>query len=210
MSNNKIIGIYLAAGKSSRMGQDKLSLSMGDSKVGILALKEAVSSTLDHTIIVTKETQPSLWMTDHLKQLPPHKNWTYIACKEAEYGQAHSLQSGIITAMKMGATGVMVLLADQLFLTKTTIDHLIHRFKENQDKDLTFVAARFREVPRPPILFSKSAFPELLTLKGDQGARTLIKEKKLHGIFIDYENETDFIDIDTKEEYEKWKGSVAT
>jgi len=55
MSGLNIVAVYLAAGASKRMGRNKLLLPLGNGCLGSKALRKAVSSKVNHTIVVTKK-----------------------------------------------------------------------------------------------------------------------------------------------------------
>ena len=206
MSDNRIIAIYLAAGKSRRMGVNKLALQLGTSTIGNSGLQRALKANLEHIIVVRREGDDLEWIDASLFDTSNRKRWTAVACRDADKGQAHSLQCGLRAAMKMNPKGILVLLADQPLLPISIINDLVLRYAlaYQQNEDNRFVAASFQGIPRPPIIFSPAAVPELLKLKGDEGARQLFRMKTpLEGLFIDYENGWSFFDVDTKEEY-KW------
>lgn len=206
--NSGVISVYLAAGKSRRMGGNKLALPFGEKTIGNSALEKAVNSELDYTIVVARDEDPLDWIDRTLFETPLRERWKAVVCQDANKGQAHSMHCGLLAAMEMGPEGVMVLLADQPLLPVGMINDLVLRYqKVNQgEKDVTFLAASFQGIPRPPIIFSPKVVPDLLKLKGDEGARQLFKEAKLTGILVDYKNGWDFFDVDTKDEYERLKG----
>jgi molybdenum cofactor cytidylyltransferase len=206
---NGIMAVYLAAGKSERMGTHKLSLPFGHYTIGHSSLKEAVSSSLEYIFVVTQELDSLHWIHSELFQEPFNSKWRKISCRESVFGQAHSLRCGLLAAMTRKPKGIMVLLADQPLLSVTTIDHLIQLYESHllENENLQYVAASFLGIPRPPIIFSTKATPVLMTLTGDEGAKTLIQKKKLTGIMVNHEYERDFLDIDTPQDYEAWKGA---
>jgi len=203
-----LVAIFLAAGKSKRMGMNKLSLPLGTQTIGNSSLQAALASTLDHIIVVTRENDPLDWMEQAFLFSPRKDVWTHVQCVEAEKGQAYSLHAGIVAAMPMEPKGILVLLADQPFLSVLTINQMIEKFLKLSEmkKSVQFVAARFEGVPRPPVIFSPGVFPELLQLKGDEGARKILLT--LEGVFVDYFNEQEFIDVDTLADYERVKGGT--
>lgn len=203
-----MIAVYLAAGKSSRMGINKLGLSWGEKTIGNSVLEKAVKSDLAHTIVVTREGDCLCWIDGTLFQTPFREKWKAVICLDAENGQAHSLHTGLRAAMEMDPKGIMVLLADQPLLPLRIINELIFQYREclHENIYLPFLAASFQGIPRPPIIFSPKVVPELLKLQGDEGARQLFKKAKLTGRLVDYENSWDFFDVDTKDDYEMLKG----
>ncbi|MEH7503972.1 NTP transferase domain-containing protein [Neobacillus drentensis] len=203
-----IIAVYLAAGKSSRMGRNKLELSLGANTLGNSALEKAVNSELEYTIVVAREEDTLNWVNDTLFLSPYRERWKSVICRDADKGQAHSLQCGLLKAMEMEPKGIMILLADQPLLPVRIINDLLFRYLKvlKENNNVSFLAASFQGIPRPPIIFSPKVVPDLLKLEGDEGARQLFKKEKLTGILVDYENGWDFFDVDTIDEYEWLKG----
>jgi CTP:molybdopterin cytidylyltransferase MocA len=102
----------------------------------------------------------------------------------------------------------MVLLADQPLLRIDIINDLVLRYPMvyQGNNHGTFLAASFQGIPRPPIIFSPQMVPDLLKLEGDEGARRLLKKIELTGMLVEYENDADFFDVDTKDDYQWLKG----
>lgn len=207
--NAGVIAVYLAAGRSQRMGIiNKLELPLGEKTIGNSVLEKAIKSELTYTIVVTRKGDQLKWIDGSLWQVPLLGKWEAVICQEADNGQAHSLHRGLKAAMEMKPRGIMVLLADQPLLPISMINDLIVRYLKEieQNINISFLAASFRGIPRPPIIFSPKVVPDLLKLEGDEGARQLFKKAQISGRIVDYENRWDFFDVDTKEDYEVLKG----
>ncbi|MDY0407711.1 NTP transferase domain-containing protein [Virgibacillus soli] len=200
MKPGKIVGIYLAAGNSSRFGSNKLEQILHGQALGSIALKTALQSKLDQIIVVTKPKDKLDWITQQFQSL--YKNKLIItSCKRAQDGQAYSLMCGLKKSEQLGAQAIVVLLADQPFIASTMIDGLIKQFV--QAVEIPFIASSIKGIFHPPILFHKKIFPLLLAeLSGDRGAHYFIKKHLHDGKFIHYTNPVPFIDIDTKEDFE--------
>lgn len=197
-----IIGIYLAAGKSSRMGHNKLYLPFGEMKLGNHALSAALDSALDHTVIVTTEEDPLSWLDPVLLTEEKKRKWTRASCRHAVDGQAYSIKCGLEKAIMLGADAVVIMLADQPLLHVGMINDLIFHFRKNDS--LEYVASGFADRLQPPVLFSESLFPVLRQLDGDTGARAVLrKQPSASGKTIMYTDGKGFYDIDTEEDY-KW------
>lgn len=190
----KIIGVYLAAGNSRRMGLHKLSLPLHNEPLGNAALKTALSSNLSDIIIVTNNAS---WISRSLR----HENVHILSCPSSSQGQSHSLHCGVQKAMDMKADGIVVLLADQPFIKTEMINELIDCCKKH--KTVYYVAAKYKGIVRPPVLFAKKAFPILQTLQGDQGARAIFQKSFVKGITISYEEPALFYDVDSWSDYQK-------
>lgn len=68
MSGLNIVAVYLAAGASKRMGSNKLLLPLGNGCLGSKALRTAVCSKVNHTIVVTKKGDSLEWIDPILFQ----------------------------------------------------------------------------------------------------------------------------------------------
>ncbi|MCQ6282325.1 NTP transferase domain-containing protein [Bacillus sp. EB600] len=206
MNSIRICGIYLAAGQSRRMGENKLALPFKKTTIGSSALRAALESALDHIIVVTKQDDSLEWMNSSFFQSPYREKWTLVPCPDARLGQAHSLTCGVLSALDRKPDGMMVILADQPFLLEDRINELIFLseqvYRKNKIGDIPYIAASYLGKPRPPVLFFQQLVPPLLQLNGDEGARQLFrKSSALKGILIEMEDENTFFDIDTKEDY---------
>lgn len=165
-----VIGIYLAAGKSRRMGANKLALPVGKMALGSLALDTAVQSKLDEICIVTNADGNLDWLPEQLKT---HEKCTIVTCLNAGDGQSASLSCGLEYARKAGASAIVVLLADQPFITIRMIDEMVSCLKRHPDSK--YIATTHEGTMKPPILFSRDLFPALQAIQGDQGARNVLR-----------------------------------
>ncbi|ODG94020.1 hypothetical protein BED47_02290 [Gottfriedia luciferensis] len=209
MKNSRIVAILLAAGSSKRMGQNKMSLPLGNSTIGSIGLRTFINSNIDHVFVVTKEDDSLNWISKDLFQKPYKDSWTHVPCASANKGQSYSLKCGLNQTLKSKALGIMILLADQPFLSIHTINelHEIYLNRVSENSTIPFLAASFQGFPRPPIILSPNTIPELFMLNGDEGARAIIRNHtNLEDFLVEFENKWDFFDIDTKEAYDVAKG----
>lgn len=200
-----IVGVYLAAGKSTRMGTNKLALPLSGTTLGSKALLTAIQSELDHVIVLESSIAPlNTWIDPSLEN--NQEKWSVVRCDAADLGQSHSIVCGVKKAAEIGADGIVIMLADQPFLSVSLINGLVSAFR-NETKRLMFVASNFNNDIHPPILFSKQCFPFLMKLNGDTGAKKLIKSGYLgEGLSIAHDVALNFFDIDSPQDYQKAKG----
>ncbi|WP_110927389.1 nucleotidyltransferase family protein [Bacillus massiliglaciei] len=210
MSTEKggVVGVYLAAGSSRRMGSSKLLLPLGKSMVGNFAFAAALESKLDHLLVITQAGDPLDWMNPLFKGGRVGSRWTQKESLEAWRGQAYSLKKGIECAVQREAEAVLLLLADQPFVTAGMLNELLSVFykEKKHGKEWSFIASLHQQMARPPVLFTKRMFPNLLKLEGDEGARQLIRNSRHDGKFVAVQAELPFYDIDTQAQYEHAKG----
>ncbi|WP_186670413.1 NTP transferase domain-containing protein [Sporosarcina sp. BP05] len=194
----KIIGIYLAAGNSSRMGSHKLALPVGTMTVGSLALETALKSQLDEIFVITKDTDDADWLPEEMKS---DSRCSIIKCSTAHEGQSESLRCGIQQAQAHQADAVIIMLADQPFITVQMIEEMILCMRKNPTSK--FVASSHKQTIMPPVLFSSSMYNELLELRGDKGAKAILQGDFLQkGKLLPCADKRLVFDVDTEADYE--------
>lgn len=194
----KITGIYLAAGSSTRMGTNKLALKLGNKALGNWGLEKALESRLQEVILLSTAAN---WFE---LSGPCKKKLTHIEINSLLPSQSLSLKTGIEYANT--ADAVVILLADQPFITTNMINDLIDLFIKNPS--CSFVASSFQGCIQPPILIAKKFFPDILLIKGDRGAKSILKQSMPKGIIAPFYEEKLFIDIDQKKDYLYWKAQI--
>ncbi len=195
MKNSPVVGIYLAAGNSSRMGKNKLQLPLDETCLGSKCFKSALESKLDWTVAITRRDDPLHWLEPYCAK----RGWSMMQLQslQADRGQSESIKAGVRAAMSLNASGVVILLADQPLVTSRIINLLLRQ------NSADFVASVQKGVITPPVFFSQKLFPKLLLLNGDAGARALLQGNEGEkGMFVEIEGDF-LIDIDTEKEYQK-------
>lgn len=204
MARHEIVGIYLAAGLSRRMGEDKLALPFGNLPLGASALSEALLSRLDRIFVVINRHGVPAWLAESLSSCPQSWKCTIVVCPDSEQGLSRSIKAGICEALEIKAGGAMILLADQPLITADMLNQLIDRFNAGLESDegLRYVASASGNVLSPPMLFASEAFPDLLRLKGDSGAKPILHG--MTGITVEYQEADLLCDIDCRDQYEAY------
>ncbi|UOF89467.1 nucleotidyltransferase family protein [Fodinisporobacter ferrooxydans] len=203
-SSRFIMGVFLAAGNSNRMGTSKLALPFCEKTVGSLSLSKYLASQLQKIAVVTQTTDTLQWMDEDCFAVPVRNKWMQVCCQDAKKGMSHSLRCGVLAAQAAGAEGIVIGLADQPFVTTSHINRLCEVFEQKRaaKECLQFVCFTNRNLAYPPVLFAASLFPELLQLKGDQGAGRMVQTGFYNGMRIEDEGSDWYIDVDTPEDYQ--------
>lgn len=199
-----IVGIYLAAGSSRRMGTPKQSLEMAEGIcLGGLALLKALScAMLERVIVIVRESDTLAWLPEETRHELESGRCRIVACAEASLGMAYSLRMGIQVAEELAADGAMVILADQPFIETAMLDRLIDAYEAGVEFD--YVASGDKGVPKPPVILGSGMWSAIASLEGDAGARALFHMPAYHGQIVGAEELT-FMDIDTTPRYEEAK-----
>jgi molybdenum cofactor cytidylyltransferase len=188
-----ICGILLAAGRSQRMGQPKLLLPWQGTSLVRHVAQIALGSQLDQLVVVVGHR--AAHVRAGLEQLPVR----IVENEDFLDGQSTSVRAGII-ALGQEVKAAVVLLADQPLLQSTTIDRLIDAFLTDS---APVVVPRYKGQRGNPILFSRELFDELMKLKGDQGARSVLATYADRIKWIDVADEGVLLDIDTPDMYQQ-------
>lgn len=187
------------------MGRPKLSMPINGHPLGGIALHAAMTSTLDGVIVVSRMEDSLDWMSEDVRDSPEfQKKWIHAPCEAACLGMSESLKTGLRTAQSRQANAVMVLLADQPYVTAKMIDDYVSAYKHEKK---AFIASSHQGITRPPVLFDACMFPHLHQLHGDEGARRILQmHEKEKGMMVAWQDKRYFIDIDTPGDYERLLG----
>ncbi|WP_162463180.1 nucleotidyltransferase family protein [Paenibacillus psychroresistens] len=186
------------------MGQPKLSIKLSnEERLGSKALKAAFLSELYHIIIVARASDNLEWLPAEYEEESLLKRSQVLICEEADFGISYSLRFGLGTAKLLKADAIVVMLADQPFITSEMINKLIGEFYKNPAVD--YIASGDAGRKKPPILWNRSLFPRLAILGGDEGARSILLSTDYYGIVVDESLGYRFLDADTLEDLEKIK-----
>ncbi|NHM32691.1 NTP transferase domain-containing protein [Neobacillus terrae] len=169
MDASGVIGVLLAAGQSRRMGRNKLNLPFGPGLLGSCAFGTALESKLSFVFTVTNGIRTDEWLSPFLKNI----RWKKVSITEGATGQSESLKAGLREAEKSGAEAIMILLADQPFISTAMLNQLLAAYKQVGQEWI--VSAADNGICKPPVIFSKKFFSRLATLEGDQGARNILR-----------------------------------
>jgi molybdenum cofactor cytidylyltransferase len=181
------------------MGSPKLSITLWkDEKLGGLALKQVLLSNLGSIIIVTQADDGLGWLPNEYFVGESIGRCHKVECMDAEQGMAYSLRCGLIAAHSLEANAVVVILADQPLISNEMINRLIEAYKNNPMLD--YVASGDENRKKPPILWGQTMFEKLISLQGDEGARSLLSSSDYHGAIVDEPLKSRFMDVDTKED----------
>jgi molybdenum cofactor cytidylyltransferase len=126
-------------------------------------------------------------------------------------GMGRSLRTGIeaVSALAPAATAVVVTLCDQPLVSAQIIDALAQRHRESGAR---IVASAYAGTLGVPALFGRSIFGQLLSLRGDGGARRIIERSEGDVEAIPFPAGS--VDIDTPKDYAvlqtlaPWSGPV--
>ena len=187
----KTIAIILAAGKSSRMGKNKLLLKVEGQTV-LDRLLDAVISSKVEDIVIVLGNKPNA-----IKQLAESRNIRTVLNMEHEQGMI----SSFITGLKIiDAEAAFLILGDQLGLTPVLLNSMIDYMETNQE--VMIVSPEYEGKTGHPSLFRGVLFNEILNLPKNENMKHIVIRHELTHRHVpgDIWNTMDF---DTPEDFER-------
>ena len=182
--------LILAAGTSSRMGAIKQLLPYKNSTLLNWSIEQAKQSKINDVFCILGANKEII-----IKEIK-HQNINVIFNPNYENGLSSSIVSGINYLVSKDFNSVLIMLADQPNIDSIYLNELIKTSEENHSK---IIASNYLGKIGVPSIFPRSYFPQLLSLKGDKGAKEFLNEKASEIIKMAPFN---LIDIDTKEDYQ--------
>ena len=183
--------IVLAAGAASRMGTAKQVLKwQGETLVGH-AIRVARSAGCEPVVVVTGAHAEAV-----RRSVEPQG--AIVAFNEAwRSGLAGSIRAGLARLLERapGVEPVFLLLCDQPFVEASVLDRLGAALASS---GLPAAACRYGGVLGAPALFRRSLFEELRTLRGDEGARSVLSRDPSRIAAVDFSPGN--VDLDTPED----------
>ena len=172
----KVSAVILAAGASSRMGENKLLAAVSGEPLLRRAVGSAVAAGLDPVLVVLGHEAARVEQA--LAGLPCQA----VQNPRFAGGLNTSLDAGI-AAVPPDAAAAVVLLADMPFVAPAMIAALVARFAET---GAPLVASRYGEVQAPPTLYARALFPELRGGEGDGRGREVTRRHRGSASFVDW------------------------
>ncbi len=185
-----IAAIILAAGRSTRMGSNKL-LEELDGKALVRHVADAALGSIARSVwVVTGHEGESV--RARLDGL----GIRFVHNPDFALGLSTSLKAGVM-ALPAEAKGVVVLLGDMPRVTSEVINFVIQAF-EAQPQAIAAVPVYQGEWGNP-VLLSRSLFGAVAALQGDAGARKLLNGRAGEVFEVPVSNDAVLIDLDTPE-----------
>ncbi len=190
-------GIILAAGESTRFGQPKQLLKLKNKYLIEWVIDASLGSLLSQIVLVLGHEHQKILHA--LGTKAQHSRLQVVINHKHKQGQSVSLQTGVLKIRNIFPP-VMFLLGDQPMLESETIDYLLEQFWSS-DKDICVPAYLGKR--GNPAIFSKRLYNQLLQIKGDIGAREIIKTQPENVLDVEVQNPRCLIDVDTENDFEK-------
>jgi len=184
--------IILAAGNSSRMGRPKQLLNYKGKTLLQTVIDEALKTDCKPIIVVLGASADEI--------VAKHENIqvNFVTNESWESGMASSIVAGLSTLINNDSDkeSVIIAVADQAFIKMSNFNNLIEKQRETGKN---IIASKYAETIGTPVLFKKDYFEALLSLKGAEGAKSILKQYPHEVETVIFE--LGEIDIDTETDY---------
>lgn len=199
--------MILAAGSSTRLGSPKQLVSFKNSTLLEYSITQALLAGLSPVLVVTG--------SDHIvvNNLLKGKKITTVHNENWEQGMGSSISSGIVFLQQHfeNCRQVIISVCDQPLLRHF---HFTKLCIAATDSAKAIITSTYAGTAGVPVLFKHKYFPDLSALKGEEGAKKLIKSYNSDVAEVPFAGGN--IDIDTpsdveilkhlKQQYEYWDG----
>lgn len=186
-----ISAIILAAGKSTRMGTQKLCMPIGEHTILEQTVDNYLGSKVDEIIVVIGHE------AQRVRQLIAGKPVTIVYNSNYDKGMSTSIASGL-QHVKRSIQNVMIALGDQPYIRSDIINLIIETHKSSRKGIIVPV---YKGNRGHPAIFNMSYKEELLQLEGDTGGKQITDRHPDDVFEIDVEFEEIIADIDTIDTY---------
>jgi molybdenum cofactor cytidylyltransferase len=186
--------LILAAGESSRMGQDKALLQYQGHPFLEVIIGNLRQVGIDRILVVLGHHAAEIQQSSVLAHAEVVVNENY------RLGQTSSLQAGL-RALDLPATdGVLLCLVDHPAVQPEVIGRLLLARKES---GAPVVVPVYRGRRGHPVFIARALFKELLALETSEGANSVIRNYRDSTYWLDVDQEGVLQDVDRPEDYQR-------
>jgi len=180
----------LAAGGSSRLGQPKQLVEFNGKAMLQHCIDEVKKLEIGYKVVVLGA------YADQIKVQVRFEEVVQVMNSEWKHGMAGSLKAGVSNVLDLNRNtfAIFLLVGDQPFLTS----ELLEKMKELMTNENDIIACTYHDVVGVPVLFGKRYFDEIMSLEGDQGAKSVLNKHIDKVKTVEFEN--GIFDLDTKDD----------
>ncbi|GEO09577.1 nucleotidyltransferase family protein [Segetibacter aerophilus] len=185
--------IILAAGESSRLGRAKQRLEYKGKTLLNHAIDTAIEAAVGPVIVVMGARENEIVSEIDTKKILVAHNARW------QEGTASSIHAGLTAAMQKypELDSVILMVCDQPYVDPSLLKNLADT-RNTSNKSI--VASSYNDTVGVPALFDKRFFPELLSLKGDEGGKKVLFHHDADISTVPFPEGS--IDIDTESDYQ--------
>ncbi len=195
MTDN-VLCIVLAAGTASRFGASKMLADIGGEPMIRRVVRTVKQAGVGPVHVVTGHDAERIasavaGLCDGCAHNPLYRD-----------GMGTSIAAGV-ASLPSDCDAAMVVLGDQPLVSA---DHLMQLVETWQEQPHRTVASSYDGTVGPPALFPRAQFGALAALRGDQGARDLLRDPQADVVLIECDGPMP--DVDTRDDLDALKTRV--
>ncbi|MEJ5862960.1 nucleotidyltransferase family protein [Pseudomonas farsensis] len=180
-----VVALVLAAGQSSRFGSDKRKAVLADGRSLLQHSVERALGVFDEVRVVLRAGESAAGHGLPACCRVVHSN-------DAGLGMGHSLAAGVASLADSDARAVAIVLGDMPWILPATLRGLVGLAGE-----AVIVVARHQGQNGHPVVFGRVFWPELATLAGDEGARSVLQRHRAQVVVYETQDAGVLRDVDT-------------
>lgn len=195
--------IYMAAGNSRRFGSNKLFYELDGKSMyrhlleRLIEIKDRYNKLKSDSPVIDITVVTRYWeILDYCSCIP---DCHAVLSPDSEKGISYTIKAGIMAVQEQKKTGMqdyyMFAVADQPYLKSQSVIKLINKVLENTRNERLAFSLRCGTAVGNPCVFHSSLIPQLLSLEGDKGGRSVAKKHDC--VYVDIADESELMDIDT-------------
>jgi molybdenum cofactor cytidylyltransferase len=197
----RVAVLVLAAGRSTRMGSNKMLADAEGQPLVMHAVKAALASQAVEVVVVLGN------MADEVrgaieKAIPAKARLRFVVNPDFADGLSTSVRTGM-AALGKDIDAAIVQLGDMPGVGAPLLDRLMAAFSPVEGRSICVPTVGGKR--GNPVLWARRFFPEMANLSGDSGAKHLIGEHADLVCEVEMTGEAAVTDIDTPEALAAWR-----
>jgi molybdenum cofactor cytidylyltransferase len=204
MRSRRVAAVLLAAGSSTRMGENKLLLSIDGQTVVARAARAAAAAGLDPIVVVLGHE------AERVRAALDGLACQTVINPDHARGKGTSLQAGVrAIASAAAADATVVMLADMPFVTAEMLAEVAARYRAGADTGAPppMVVSLYGDVNAPPILYDRALWGELLGLPAEACGKEMVRRHRHEAVALSWP-EAALTDIDRPEDYARVRAAL--
>ena len=191
MRGDRVAGVVLAAGSSSRLGSNKLLIDIDGETVVRRAARRALEAGLTPVIVVLG------FEANGVAEALEGLDVVLVVNPDHAGGMASSMRAGI-RQVPGDCEAAVVILADMPLVTSAMTAGMVARFRNGPEP---LVVSRYGDVQAPPTLYDRGLFPALAAA-GDGGGRRVVRDHRDDAAAMEWPPAL-LVDLDRPEDVER-------
>ena len=193
-----IAGVVLAAGRSARMGRNKLLLDVGGQPLVRQCVERAGDAGLAPVLVVLG------FEAARVEQALAGLRYDAVLNPEFDRGINGSVQRGI-ARVPPACLAAVVILGDMPFVTSRMIAWVAERYRETR---APLVLSLYGDVQAPPTLYDRSVFGEFDVDAGEGCGKRIVRRHRTAAAVVQWPMEA-LGDVDRPEDYAALEARLA-